>query len=439
MKKGLMLVSVLAVVAILLAGCALTGAPSIVPDQTNTDSAPRSSPVTQPPSPGLSTGTLTVFVTDAPEYTVTSVVVHFSEVWVHRAAGEEGGEGEWIELTITGGSFGPGSVDLAELNGDEAKVELAAEELVAGKYTQIRVIMDEEEGVQVDYKDPDGNLHQDVTAKLPSGELKFVRPFEVVAGENTEILLDFDLQKSVVFTGPKKGGAADVIVKPVVKLSVSEKGKPVKLEATLGSDTEAVAEWSTAYYKTAPNSVHLQTTGTVGTGKEARIAVSLPANTTLGQITGISWWTRLVTGYIPHVDIVLDMDGNGVRDHILTAEGAYQNGDLTTGWPTGIWFQTFTGASGTYPSWSGLTGNPNVGKVDDTTAVWLSPAPSPPGPPDQASIAKLSSYKAGLYGVSSSTKVLALEIEVDNWVVQSEAYVDMAMVTIGSTSYIFIP
>ena len=48
----------------------------------------------------------------------------------------------------------------------------------------------------------------------------------------------------------------------------------------------------------------------------------------------------------------------------------------------------------------------------------------PPGPPDQASIAKLSSYQSGLYGVSASTPVLSLELEIDNWVAQSEAYVD---------------
>ena len=75
------------------------------------------------------------------------------------------------------------------------------------------------------YTDPE-NLENgeptetEVDAKLPSGTLKFVRPFEVVADGDTEILLDFDLEKSVVFTGASQSDEVKVIVKPVVKLLI---------------------------------------------------------------------------------------------------------------------------------------------------------------------------------------------------------------------------
>ena len=53
MKRGFILLTVLTLAATLLAGCAPYEAPPL--DTT-----------TQPPSPGLSTGTIKVLITDAP-------------------------------------------------------------------------------------------------------------------------------------------------------------------------------------------------------------------------------------------------------------------------------------------------------------------------------------------------------------------------------------
>ena len=226
MKKWFVLLTVMAIAALLLAGCGSTG-------------------------PSSSTGTLTVLVTDAPSYTVNSVVVHFSEVWVHKAAEGEDGDGKWIQLNITGGMLGEGSFDLAKLEEEGETEELAAAELVAGKYTQLRVVMDEDLGVQVDYDENEGDP---VNAKLPSGTLKFVRPFMVEADGSTEIVLDFDLQKSVVFTGnfgkepnPNKPDKPNVIVKPVVKLQVTSTAGKTELDGELtlenkdpGSDWEII-------------------------------------------------------------------------------------------------------------------------------------------------------------------------------------------------------
>ena len=53
--------------------------------------------------------------------------------------------------------------------------------------------------------------------KIPSGELKFVRPFEIEADETTVIIIDFDVsaEKSVVFAGGKW------LFKPTIKLDVT--------------------------------------------------------------------------------------------------------------------------------------------------------------------------------------------------------------------------
>lgn len=415
MKRGLLFLTVLAVAATLLAGCALPGSPT-------------PGPSTQPANSGPSTGTLTVFVTDAPSYTVTSVVVHFSEVWVHKASEGEDGEGEWIQLNITGGMLENGSFDLAELRDVGETAELAAADLVAGKYTQLRVIMDEVAGVQVGY---DENPNQEpVNAKLPSGELKFVRPFTVEQDGSTDIVLDFDLQKSVVFTGSKKN--INVIVKPVVKLSVSEKGKPTELEATLESDTEAEAELSTDQAYTGDDSAHLETLGDLGSGDEARIVVPVPEGTTLADIAAVSWWEYLVTGYPPHLDIMLDIDGDGTIDDSLVFEYAYNDvalhyleGPMPYNALTGDWYQTFSD-DGNGPA-----------QVDDTAYGWLSSGP-PGAPGDPTFISgTLADWKSGLVNtaIDGMTSVVSLEIEIDNWVVQSEAYIDDIVIVIGGITY----
>ena len=69
MKKLLVLITSLALVMVLAAGCAELTSPE----------------TTQMPSPGLSTGTIKVLITDAPAYDVSKVEVTVSEVQVHKA------------------------------------------------------------------------------------------------------------------------------------------------------------------------------------------------------------------------------------------------------------------------------------------------------------------------------------------------------------------
>lgn len=203
------------------------------PGLTTPDATPAPDTTAQPSSPDASTGTLTVLVTDAPKYEVVNFVVHFLKVEVHKAGDGQGGEGEWIEIPLAdpdGQTFD--NSQQITLSPTMGSVTLAQDQVEAGiKYTQIRVYMDEGEGKGVtvtyipDPEDLDENNDEPETktveAKLPSGELKFVRPFEVAEDAETEILLDFDLQKSVVFTGASQSEDVKVIVKPVVKLQVT--------------------------------------------------------------------------------------------------------------------------------------------------------------------------------------------------------------------------
>ena len=180
-------------------------------------------------------GTLEFRVTDAPaKDEVTAVIITVSKIQVHKAgAGETATptaspspeaspttspspspsptpsptpekEGEWLTIEIPGGSK---SFDLLKVKGLEEF--LASGQLAAGKYTQVRLIVDKAE-VALGGGEPK-------SATVPSGELKLVHPFDIVTGKTTVVVIDFDADKSVNVTGNE-----NITVKPVVKLITKE-------------------------------------------------------------------------------------------------------------------------------------------------------------------------------------------------------------------------
>ena len=160
-------------------------------------------------------GTLEVRVTDAKhEPAVTAINVTFDNMSVHMVGGEGDAEGEWIVVAEKLGK----TIDLLQLSGTGDP--LGQDEIQAGRYIQVRigvvrveVIVDgTAEGVALE---PTGDV------VLPSGELKFVRPFEVKTGETTIITINFDVSadKSVVFAGGKW------LFRPTIKLDVTSPGE----------------------------------------------------------------------------------------------------------------------------------------------------------------------------------------------------------------------
>ncbi len=165
-----------------------------------------------PPGP---VGTLEVRVTDAKnEPVVTAINVTFDNITVHRAGGDGDADGEWIVVAENLDK----TVDLLQLSG--VGDLLGQDEIQAGHYTQIRVGVVRVE-VVIDGVTEEVALEPTGDAVLPSGELKFVRPFEVKADETTVIIIDFDISadKSVVFAGGKW------IFKPTIKLDITSPGE----------------------------------------------------------------------------------------------------------------------------------------------------------------------------------------------------------------------
>ena len=183
---------VMVLLLVLIAACAPT------PEKVTPPPAPE-------PTPTLELGIIEIRVTDPPPPGVTSAVVHLENIEAHKVAGEEG---EWI--TIIGA---PPSFDLLDVLGVEAVLGAVATE--AGSFTQIRMDVTEVEVVTVD--------GDEITATVPGGKLKIVRPFNVEGGVKTVLTLDFDGDKSLILQGKDVvTGKERALFKPVVKLLIEK-------------------------------------------------------------------------------------------------------------------------------------------------------------------------------------------------------------------------
>ncbi len=127
----------------------------------------------------FASGTITVRVRDAPVGWQHLTVV-FSEIQVHRA--DAGNPSGWMSLPLS-----TPQIDFMAL-GNLTKV-LALDRAPAGKYTQIRLVVDSVEGVLAD--------GTPVSLRVPDGELKTVTPFDLPGGGSITVTLDFDLASSI--------------------------------------------------------------------------------------------------------------------------------------------------------------------------------------------------------------------------------------------------
>ena len=211
-KNLLGLISVLIALSTVLAGC---------------EALPSSSVGTTTPS-GAIAGRLQINITDAPSkpeieqvwLTVEGVKIHLAgnepvsptttaTTTTATATETESNDG-WLSLALVGDA----RFNLLALQGG-LQAKLAVADLDPGKYTQIRMDVTT---VEIKLKD-DATLKE---AKLPSNTLKFVHPFEIVGGQVTEIVFDFDALKSINETGNGK-----YMCKPVIKLTTTKEPKAV--------------------------------------------------------------------------------------------------------------------------------------------------------------------------------------------------------------------
>ena len=238
--------------------------------------------------------------------------------------------------------------------------------------------------------------------------------------------------------------------------------------AALSKSGAGVAEWSDVTSYEGSWSIHLVAPGKAtwdadlgkGVGvNEGRISIKLAPGTTLGDIESISWWVNTTSGYPPHVDLLLDLDGDGVfdggkkhlvtgkslsgDDDVLVAEFAYQPyfgpgyaysspgvpyGHYVPEWQSSYYYPMYDTWVKTFQN---VTDEIDTTQVNNETAFWL--YSGLPGPYSGGYFGMLADFKDGVVrviggtdvaDVDASTVVLEIQIEVDNWLGPAEAYVD---------------
>jgi hypothetical protein len=168
-------------------------------------------PTEQPQQP-LGTGTLRLYLCDAPldAENVTGVYITIDEIQYHR-------DGQWVACE----EFqSPQTYDLLELTEGNSAL-LGQFTLPAGNYTQIRFVLDMPKkgsheanpGCYVEFAD-----NSTEPLFVPSGGetgYKAIGYFEVPVDGAVEVTADFDVRKAVVVAG------SSYILKPTIKLIVN--------------------------------------------------------------------------------------------------------------------------------------------------------------------------------------------------------------------------
>jgi hypothetical protein len=154
-----------------------------------------------------STGTVSFDVTDAPAMEFSNVTVSFTGISLKPQ------DGQWVEFSFDE----PKTWNLLDLQGGISEQLITDEEVPAGTYSELRLLVDTKELASfVKLKDtPD----EKKSLAVPSGEqsgLKLKGEFLVAADTTTDFTIDFDVKKSIV--NPQGQSLADYLLKPSLRL-----------------------------------------------------------------------------------------------------------------------------------------------------------------------------------------------------------------------------
>ena len=141
----------------------------------------------------VGSGTIQMSITDAKPMLpngATNLFVTFEEVLVHKSGGS------WISLPLV---QTPYTIDLLQFHDGNTTELVPPTKLDASKYTQVRIVVS-----SATIRFDDGSSTRDEPVDVPSGNLKTDKNFIFNATEPSaiDIIVHFDLSKSLVVTGP---------------------------------------------------------------------------------------------------------------------------------------------------------------------------------------------------------------------------------------------
>lgn len=154
-------------------------------------------------------GTLKASITDAPSCGFDEVNVTVSKVRVNQSATAADTDSGWTDIVVPAHQ-----INLLNLSNGVLEV-LGTTPLAAGHYNQIRLVLDANTANNMaNNVIPTGGAKQnlDTPSAVQSG-IKLNGQFDVVAGQQADVLIDFDACKSIVTKGNGK-----YALKPVIKM-----------------------------------------------------------------------------------------------------------------------------------------------------------------------------------------------------------------------------
>lgn len=156
-------------------------------------------------------GTLSVAMTDAPACGYDAVNVTVNKVRVHQSASANENDAGWSDIALNPAR----KINLLNLT-NGALEDLGQTPLVAGHYTQLRLVLDPNIGAGLANSVVTSGTSTEISLDTPSAVqsgIKLINQFDVASGQRTDLVLDFDACKSIVTRGNGK-----FALKPVVQV-----------------------------------------------------------------------------------------------------------------------------------------------------------------------------------------------------------------------------
>lgn len=161
---------------------------------------------------GAENGTLRLALTDAPACGYDAVNVTIQKVRVHQNSSAGDNEGGWSEIVLNPAR----RVDLLKLTNGILD-ELGQTPLPTGKYTQLRLVLADNDNAHPLANSVWPTGANEVPLKTPSGQQSGVKTninIDIAANRLADFVIDFDACKSVVVAG----GSGQYLLKPVVSV-----------------------------------------------------------------------------------------------------------------------------------------------------------------------------------------------------------------------------
>ena len=160
---------------------------------------------------GTGNGKINFYLTDAPgDYDEVNVDIRALRIhhtpFNNDADETESDDGQWLDLP-----FDPIQINLLELT--DIVTLLTSAELEPGRYTELRLILGSDNNIVID--------DSTMPLKVPSGQesgYKIKLQADLESGEELDVTIDFDAEKSVV----KAGKSGLYLLKPVLKAFVGD-------------------------------------------------------------------------------------------------------------------------------------------------------------------------------------------------------------------------